>query len=68
MRVNPQMTDLCRTTSCLFIIVLDSHHNFIDGSFCVASMKMPVQLLRPRRPLRLILTLTKKTAEDAEGA
>jgi hypothetical protein len=30
MRVNFQMTDLCRATTGLAIIVLDSHHNFID--------------------------------------
>ena len=30
MRVNFQMTDLCRATTCLSIIVLDSHRNFID--------------------------------------
>gem|GEM_PF-5160300 len=33
MRVNPKMTDLCRATSCLFIIVLDSYRNFIDVLF-----------------------------------
>ena len=30
MRVNPQMTVLCRANTCLSIIVLDSHRNFID--------------------------------------
>ena len=35
MRVNFQMTDLCRATTGLAIIVLDSHHNFIDVLICV---------------------------------
>jgi len=31
MRLNSRMTDLCRATRCLSLIVLDSHRRFIDG-------------------------------------
>jgi len=37
MTVNSTTTDLCRATTCLSIIVLDSHPIFIDGALITHS-------------------------------
>jgi hypothetical protein len=50
MRVNPKMTALCRATSCLSTIVLDSHRNFIDVLILCGSLSRFSGFLFPGSP------------------